>query len=41
MDYKTASRFSLFISPVTVRWNLKHDSDFFHVAKFGVDSARK
>ena len=41
LDYKTATRFSLFISPVTVRWNLKHDPDLFHVAKFGVDSAQK
>lgn len=40
-DYKTAHRFSLFISPVTARWNLKHDPDFFNIAKFGVDSARK
>ena len=41
LDYKTANRFSLFISPVTVRWNLKHDPDFFNRTKFGVDSARK
>jgi hypothetical protein len=41
LDYKTANRFSLFISPVTVRWNLKHDPDLFHVPKFGVDSAQK
>ncbi|HEX3166628.1 MAG TPA: DUF3078 domain-containing protein [Chitinophagaceae bacterium] len=41
LDYKTASRFSLFISPVTVRWNFKHDPDFFHVPKFGVDSAQR
>ena len=41
LDYKTANRFSLFISPVTVRWILKNDPDFFNMAKFGVDSARK
>ena len=41
LDYKTADCFSLFISPVTVRWNLKHDPDFFNRTKFGVDSARK
>ena len=41
LDYKTATRFSLFISPVTVRWNLKRDPDLFHLAKFGVDSAQK
>lgn len=41
LDYKTANRFSLFISPVTVRWVLKNDQYFFNKAKFGVDSARK
>ena len=41
LDYKTAARFSLFISPVTVRWNLKHDPEFINIGKFGVDSARK
>jgi len=41
LDYKTAKRFSLFISPVTVRWILKNDRDFLNLAKFGVDSARK
>ena len=41
LDYKTADRFSLFISPVTVRWNLKHDPDFLNRTKFGVDSAHK
>jgi Protein of unknown function (DUF3078) len=40
-DYKTSSRFSLFFSPVTVRWVLKTDPDFYSMAKFGVDSARK
>ena len=41
MNYKTASRFSFFISPVSFRWVLKMDEDFFHQAKFGVDSAKK
>ena len=41
MDYKTTSRFSLFTSPVTVRWVLKEDEEFFYVAKFGVDSASR
>ncbi len=41
IDHKTASRFSLFISPVTIRWVLKKDDDFFDLAKFGVDSARR
>jgi hypothetical protein len=41
LDLKTKNRFSLFVSPITVRWILKNDQDFFNVAKFGVDSARK
>lgn len=40
-DYKTTRRFSLFVSPITVRWVLKTDPDFYNMAKFGVDSARK
>jgi len=41
MNYKTANRFSFFISPVASRWVLKIDPDFYNVAKFGVDSAKK
>jgi len=41
MNYKTASRFSFFISPIALRWVLKIDEDFFNVSKFGVDSAKK
>lgn len=41
LDYKTKTRFSLFFSPATVRWVLKNDDDFFTVAKFGVDSAKR
>jgi hypothetical protein len=41
MNYKTANRFSFFISPVAFRWVLKKDEDFFNLAKFGVDSAKK
>jgi hypothetical protein len=40
-DYKTEKRFSLFASPITIRWVLKTDPDFFDMSKFGVDSARK
>jgi len=40
-DYKTANRFSLFISPISARWILKVDPDFYSIAKFGVDSASK
>jgi hypothetical protein len=40
LDYKTANRFSVFISPVTTRWVIKKDPDFFYQAKFGVDSAK-
>lgn len=38
---KPNSYFSLFISPVTVRWVTKTDDDFYHQKKFGVDSAQK
>lgn len=41
MNYKTASRFSFFISPVSARWVTKLDEDFYHESKFGVDSAQK
>ena len=41
MNYKTPSRFSFFISPFSFRWVLKVDPDFYNVAKFGVDSAKK
>ena len=40
-DYKTANRFSLFISPISARWILKVDPDFYNMSKFGVDSASK
>lgn len=39
LDYKTSQRFTLFTSPVTVRWVLKQDPYFFHKSRFGVDSA--
>ena len=41
LDYKTASRFTCFISPFTLRWVLKSDDDFFNQAHFGVDSAKR
>lgn len=40
-DFKPNDNFSFYGSPVTVRWVLKNDDDFFHESKFGVDSARK
>jgi len=40
-DYKTANRFSLFISPISARWILKIDPDLYNMSKFGVDSASK
>ena len=33
--------FSFFISPITSRWVLKTDRDFFNTSKFGVDSAHR
>ena len=40
-DFKPTDKFSVFISPATIRWILKQDEDFFNVSKFGVDSAKK
>jgi hypothetical protein len=40
-NYKTANRFSFFISPTSFRWVLKKDQDFYNISAFGVDSARK
>lgn len=40
-NYKTNSRFSFFISPISSRWVLKTDPDFFNKTAFGVDSALK
>jgi len=40
-DYKTANRFTFFISPVTIRWVYKLDEDFYNKNMFGVDSAHK
>jgi len=40
-DFRPNDKFSVFISPATIRWILKQDEDFFNVPKFGVDSAKK
>jgi hypothetical protein len=40
-EFRPDDKFSLFMSPVTVRWVLKSDEDFYNVPKFGVDSAKK
>lgn len=40
-DYKPVSSFSFYLSPLTIRWVLKNNPDFFNVLKFGVDSAQK
>lgn len=40
-DYKPNKDFSLFLSPATTRVVFKSDHDFYGVAKFGVDSAKK
>jgi hypothetical protein len=40
-DFRPNDKFSVFMSPATVRWVLKRDEDFYNVAKFGVDSAKK
>jgi hypothetical protein len=40
-DFKPNDKFSLFMSPATVRWVLKRDEDFYSLAKFGVDPGKK
>jgi hypothetical protein len=40
-DFKPTSSFSLYFSPLTIRWVLKNNPAFFNVLKFGVDSAQK
>ena len=40
-DFRPNDKFSVFMSPATVRWVLKRDEDFYTMAKFGVDSAKK
>jgi hypothetical protein len=41
LDYKPNDNFSLFISPVTVRWVFKNDRDFLLQDKFGVAVNKK
>ena len=40
-DFRPNDKFSVFMSPVTIRWVLKSDEDFYKIPKFGVDSAKK
>lgn len=40
-DYNRQHYLSIFISPVTFRWVIKKDEDFFNKNAFGVDSANK
>jgi hypothetical protein len=40
-DYRPSDKFSLFFSPVTVRWVLKNNADFYRISKFGVDAFKK
>ena len=40
-DFRPNDKFSVFMSPATVRWVLKNDEDFYNIPKFGVDSAKK
>ena len=40
-EFRPGDKFSLFMSPATVRWVFKKDEDFYNLPKFGVDSAKK
>jgi len=41
MDYRPNDKFSVFISPATVRWIFKKDPDFYALDKFGVPAFKK
>jgi hypothetical protein len=41
MDYRPNDNLSIFISPISTRWILKNDADFFAVDKFGVPAFSK
>jgi hypothetical protein len=41
MDFRPNDNFSVFISPITTRWILKRDNDFFALDKFGVPALSK
>ena len=40
-DFRPNNDFSLFVSPITTRWILKQDADFFALDKFGVAAFQK
>lgn len=41
LDFRPGNRFSLFVSPATIRWILKRDPDFLPFSRFGVDAGEK
>ncbi len=41
MDYRPNDNFSVFLSPITTRWILKNDKDFYLVEAFGVPAGKK
>ncbi|MFT3679952.1 MAG: DUF3078 domain-containing protein [Ferruginibacter sp.] len=41
LDYRPNDNLSIFISPITNRWLLKADKEFFDIEKFGVPAGRK
>jgi hypothetical protein len=41
MDYRPSENFSVFISPISTRWILKNDADFYAVSAFGVPANSK
>ncbi len=40
-DFRPNSRFSVFVSPLTTRWLIKKDGDFYALEKFGVPAYKK
>ncbi len=41
VDFRPSKDFSLFISPITMRWILKTDNSFFIIDKFGVPANKR
>lgn len=41
IDYRPDKSFTLFVSPVTTRFIVKNDNDFYTIDKFGVTANRK
>jgi hypothetical protein len=41
LDFKPNDQLSVFISPISIRWIIKADRDFYNIDKFGVAAGKK